>query len=705
MAGYTRQDTANNIANGNVIDADDFDAEYNAVESAFNASSGHKHDGTAGEGAPITKVGPSQDIIVSATNVNPKTTNTLDLGVSAGVKFKDGYFQGTLVGETAVKAGTNRYMTLTDNELDVSTGDLTIDVEGNIVIDANGGDITLKDDGTTFGAISNAAGQTVIKSGSTPEVAIVLTDAATELAGDTTVSGNFDVTGDTNFNSTATSTSKTTGAVIIDGGVGIAENVNIGGDVAIDGNLTVSGVGKNITGDLIGDVKAANGTSVLDSGTDGTDATFTGNADTATTWATSRDISLTGDVTGTVTGVNGGANITIATTIAENSVALGTDTTGNYMAGVTAGTGVTVTHTAGEGSDATIAIGQAVATDSNVQFNNVTVDGNLTVSGTTTTVNSTTVTVDDPIFTLGGDTTPEEDDDKDRGIEFNWHDGTDAKVGFFGFDDSEGKFTFIPDATNSSEVFSGTAGTIVANLEGTASVASSASSTGDFTVDSGGDIILDAAGEQVYFKKDGTTSLTFNLDTTPEISATGAFKVYSSGAMTLEAPNTIKLKSQGTNYYTGIFNGAGYTKFGSYSEIETFRIEHGTALGDPVKLMAAHPILGTVEEQIRLTNLGVNVLEGLRVGDTETPQDNDIYAVADIEAGNRITAGEDVWAGQDVVVERDIRLVAGTTGDWKIEIGSSDEVLISYQNVNMFKLDSSGNLTVRGNVTAFDTSI
>ena len=27
MAGYTRQDTANNIANGNVIDADDFDAE------------------------------------------------------------------------------------------------------------------------------------------------------------------------------------------------------------------------------------------------------------------------------------------------------------------------------------------------------------------------------------------------------------------------------------------------------------------------------------------------------------------------------------------------------------------------------------------------------------------------------------------------------------------------------------------------------
>jgi cytoskeletal protein CcmA (bactofilin family) len=96
----------------------------------------------------------------------------------------------------------------------------------------------------------------------------------------------------------------------------------------------------------------------------------------------------------------------------------------------------------------------------------VTVGGDLTVNGTTTTVNSTTITVDDPVFTLGGDTAPGSDDNKDRGIEFRYHTGSAAKVGFFGFDDSAGKFTFIPDATNSSEVFSGTAGTIVANLEG-----------------------------------------------------------------------------------------------------------------------------------------------------------------------------------------------------------------------------------------------
>ena len=84
------------------------------------------------------------------------------------------------------------------------------------------------------------------------------------------------------------------------------------------------------------------------------------------------------------------------------------------------------------------------------------VEGDLTVQGTTTTVNSTTVTVDDPIFTLGGDSAPASDDNKDRGIEFRYHDGTNAKVGFFGWDDSLGVFTGFESATNTSEVFSGT---------------------------------------------------------------------------------------------------------------------------------------------------------------------------------------------------------------------------------------------------------
>jgi hypothetical protein len=114
-------------------------------------------------------------------------------------------------------------------------------------------------------------------------------------------------------------------------------------------------------------------------------------------------------------------------------------------------------------------------------FSSVTISGNLTVNGTTTTVNSTVSTIKDPVITLGGGnagTAASSDDNKDRGIEFKWHNGTAAKTGFFGFDDSTGYFTFIPDATNTSEVFSGTQGDIqatnfrgalIGNVTGTAS--------------------------------------------------------------------------------------------------------------------------------------------------------------------------------------------------------------------------------------------
>lgn len=122
----------------------------------------------------------------------------------------------------------------------------------------------------------------------------------------------------------------------------------------------------------------------------------------------------------------------------------------------------TATTVTAFGAATSLSLGAATGTTTIA--NNLAITGNLTINGTTTTVNSTTVTVDDPIFTLGGDTAPAADDNKDRGIEFRWHNGTTAKVGFFGFDDSTGKFTFIPDATNTSEVFSGTKGVIDANI-------------------------------------------------------------------------------------------------------------------------------------------------------------------------------------------------------------------------------------------------
>ena len=152
----------------------------------------------------------------------------------------------------------------------------------------------------------------------------------------------------------------------------------------------------------------------------------------------------------------------------EWEVGIGTWNTGNTLSRTTVLAGSNGTSAVNFSSGTkdifiTYPAGKAVFQDSS---GNVTLSGNLTVNGTTTTVNSTTVTIDDPIFTIGGDSAPGSDDNKDRGIEFRYHNGSAAKVGFFGFDDSAGKFTFIPDATNSSEVFSGTAGTIVADLEG-----------------------------------------------------------------------------------------------------------------------------------------------------------------------------------------------------------------------------------------------
>jgi hypothetical protein len=95
---------------------------------------------------------------------------------------------------------------------------------------------------------------------------------------------------------------------------------------------------------------------------------------------------------------------------------------------------------------------------------NVVITGNLTVQGTQTS--SSTQTLTDPIITLGGSTPPSADDNLDRGIVFRWHDGTNAKIGFFGFDDSDSDFTFIPDSdgTNAYEPAGG--GTDLADYGG-----------------------------------------------------------------------------------------------------------------------------------------------------------------------------------------------------------------------------------------------
>ena len=178
-------------------------------------------------------------------------------------------------------------------------------------------------------------------------------------------------------------------------------------------------------------------------------------------------------------------------TIKDNGVILGTETTGSYVTSLVAGAGISLSNNSGEGATPTVAIdasssptvagvtagdiqvgvtadGEIDTSSGNLVIDsaggtvtvddNLTVAGNLTVNGATTTVNSTTITIDDPIFTLGGDAAPGSDDNKDRGILGQYYDSS-AKKMFFGMDDSNShRFTYIPIATESTGVISGSVG-------------------------------------------------------------------------------------------------------------------------------------------------------------------------------------------------------------------------------------------------------
>lgn len=67
-------------------------------------------------------------------------------------------------------------------------------------------------------------------------------------------------------------------------------------------------------------------------------------------------------------------------TLPDNTVALGTKTTGDYVASLVAGTGVTLTNNSGETATPTIAIGQAVGTSASVTFSNITATGIVTLA-------------------------------------------------------------------------------------------------------------------------------------------------------------------------------------------------------------------------------------------------------------------------------------------------------------------------------------
>jgi hypothetical protein len=199
---YTRQSS---FADGDTITAALFNDEYNQLVNAFAYSSssasstGHRHDGTAGQGGNIPQIGDLDflnKIVVDSTNnrwgfyvevssaaveqiriqdgaIVPVTDNDIDLGTSS-LEFKDAFFDGTVtvdafVADTAdINGGTVDGATIGANS--ASTGAFTsvtttgnVDVGGNLTVTGtttfNGGTLTLgdaADDNVVFGADVNS---------------------------------------------------------------------------------------------------------------------------------------------------------------------------------------------------------------------------------------------------------------------------------------------------------------------------------------------------------------------------------------------------------------------------------------------------------------------------------------------------------------------------------------------------------------------
>ena len=350
----------------------------------------------------------------------------------------------------------------------------------------------------------------------------------------------------------------------------------------------------------------------------------------------------------------------------------------------------------------------SIAANGNVTFSqDVSITGDLTVNGTTTTVNSTTVTIDDPIFTLGGDTAPASDDNKDRGIEFNWHNGSVAKVGFFGFDDSSGKFTFIPDATNSSEVFSGTAGTIVAALEGdvtgnadTASAWETARTitlgdelSGNVSIDGSADVTLNAS-----LTAAAITGLT-DLGGAPD--ATNDFiMIYDASATALKKVNR-------SNFVSGLGAMSNFTiSDGSTTQQvddgETVTFADGT--GAEFVVSATNTItVNSVDSEIDHDALS-NFVANEHINHTSVV----------LSAGNGLTGGGDisssrqfnVGAGDGITVNVDE--VEVTVDDSTIELSASDgsgAVRVKDGGITFAKLAGAGYLTSAETFSDSDTQL
>ena len=231
----------------------------------------------------------------SATVLDIAATDEIELTATLIEIVGNSTVSGTLgvTGVTTSNAGVVvDNITIDGTEIDLSSGDLTIDVAGKIILDADGADILLKDAGTQFGALRNTSGNLFIQSGTT--TAATFSGANVTFAG-TIGSGAITSTG------IVTGTAFTAGNAVLaeaelellDGltaGTAIASKV-VTTDANIDStgmrNLTISGELDAATLDVSGDIDV-DGTANLDA------VDIDGAVDIATTLAVGGDVTFDG---------------------------------------------------------------------------------------------------------------------------------------------------------------------------------------------------------------------------------------------------------------------------------------------------------------------------------------------------------------------------------------------------------------------------
>jgi len=143
--------TSGNIQSGSIVRAEDFTTEYTALQSAFDSSSGHSHDGTAGEGGRIETVGPAGQLVVTASALTGSSSKLLNLGTSSNLlldvfiaddkKIQFGDAQDATIEydedgtDRLLFAGANIRIANTNNILEFRDGDLKIHSSGDGQLD------------------------------------------------------------------------------------------------------------------------------------------------------------------------------------------------------------------------------------------------------------------------------------------------------------------------------------------------------------------------------------------------------------------------------------------------------------------------------------------------------------------------------------------------------------------------------------------